>query len=360
MAVNHDDRCSCVPARAATRTRGPALFLLALAFFAVVLQWPSLGWADGRTCDGPTACCPAKITDSLAGHVEVAVGITLVGLYNVNEKAGTWNADFYLREVWMPASEFTPQTEIVNEVSRQAQQFDTTSLREGRCVRSRRIHSTLQNPYNLRTFPFDHQRLTLQLSDSQFPIEQTTYSARPATMEIDEAARDQLSSWKLEGDLAYVHASRAFKGEEGAPSYDYATFSLPVRRHITFHLTKFFLPLLVIVIVAFSTFWIDADDLSSRVGLGVTCLLTAIAFQTAEAGSLPEVEYLTLADRAYASCYVALALAILESVYMNALARRGQKPRAVTLDRRARLVFPSVLMVALVLGGLRAFLQGVG
>jgi hypothetical protein len=332
--------------------------MLLLAIFALVLHWPSRAWADGRTCEGPASCCPTKIVDNLVGHAEVAVGITLVGLYNVNEKAGTWDADFYLREVWTPAPEFTPQTEIVNEVSRQAQQFDMTELRGGRCVRSRRIHSTLQSPYNLRTFPFDHQSLTLQLSDSQFPIEQAAYAPRPAAMEIDEAARDQLSSWKLEGDLTYAHASRAFKGDEGAPSYDYATFSLPVRRHITFHLTKFFLPLLVIVVVAFSTFWIDADDLNSRVGLGVTCLLAAIAFQFAEAGSLPEVAYLTLADRAYSCCYVALSLAILESVYVNAQARKGQKPRATTLDRRARLVFPSVLVVALVLGVLRAFLQG--
>ena len=45
------------------------------------------------------------------------------------------------------------------------------------------------------------------------------------------------------------------------------------------------LPLLVIVAVAFTVFWIDPEDLSSKASIGVTCLLAAIAFQLAEAGT---------------------------------------------------------------------------
>ena len=48
----------------------------------------------------------------------------------------------------------------------------------------------------------------------------------------------------------YRRESRLFKWEEGVwgdkrPFYDYATFGVTVRRHTTFHLTKFFLPLLI-------------------------------------------------------------------------------------------------------------------
>ena len=60
-------------------------------------------------------------------------------------------------------------------------------------------------------------------------------------------------------------------------------------------------------------FWIDADDLSSQVTIGITCVLAAIAFQLAEAAALPAVDYLTLADRVYAICYVAIGLAVLET-----------------------------------------------
>jgi len=203
-------------------------------------------------------------------------------------------------------------------------------------------------------FPFDGQRLTLVLSDAEFTAKEASYTAQPTGTTIDVGAKDQLAAWKLTGGLSYSHAPRIFDGDEGAPLYDYATFSLPVRRYVSFHLTKFFLPLFIIVAVALSPLWIDPDDLSSRASIGVTCLLAAIAFQFAEAGSLPEVAYLTLADRAYVMCYVTLAITLIVSVYANVQARAGRKERALRVDRRARWILPTALVVALALGVVRS------
>lgn len=327
------------------------------AFLGVLLAWPTQSRADTRSCQGPDVCCPSKIEDSLTGHVDVALGVVLLGLYNVNEKAGTWDADFYLNEVWPVTPGFTPQTEIVNEVVRQSEQFDNTELKDGRCIRFRRVRSTLHSAFNLRTFPFDHQRLMLQLSDAQFTARELRYTDRPAAAELDESTREWLSSWMLEGDLTYARAERIYKGEVGSPKYDYATFSVPVRRHISFHLTKFFLPLLIIIAVAFAALWMDPEDLNSRAGVGVTCLLAAIALQFAEAGNLPEVAYLTIADRGFAICYIALALAMLESIRSNMLVRKGLRDRALRYDRRARLGFPLALAVMLLLSVVRAYTQ---
>ena len=66
-----------------------------------------------------------------------------MGLANVNERSGTWDADYYLSEEWVPTSGFTPQTEIVNELARISTQYDITLLRDEKCIRSRRIRSTL-------------------------------------------------------------------------------------------------------------------------------------------------------------------------------------------------------------------------
>jgi hypothetical protein len=78
-------------------------------------------------------------------------------------------------------------------------------------------------------------------------------------------------------------------------------------------------------------------------------LLSAIALQFAEGGTLPEVEYLTLADRFYASSYIALALALLATLYSSALAKRGDEVGARRADRRGRRWFPIGLAVALLL-----------
>jgi len=272
----------------------------------------------------------------------------------VDEKLGTWDADFYLSESWVATPDFMPTTEIVNEVTRQNEQFDDIELIDRRCIRSRRIHSTLRGKYNLRMFPFDKQRLTLEFSDAELAAKFLQYDGNASITNLDDEANDELASWKVDGKLDYSHRTRNFVDVGDTAPYDYATFSLSVRRHVTFHLTKFFLPLLVIVAVAFSIFWIDPDDLNSKASIGVTCLLAAIAFQLAEAGSLPEVAYLTFADRVYAICYIALAAALLFAVYGNSLARKAEKARAARLDRAARWAFPTCMALALLLAVARS------
>jgi hypothetical protein len=277
--------------------------------------------------------------------------VAIVGLYNVNERSSSWDADYYLYEAWKPVPGFTPQTEIVNEVARLSEQFDNLAYNDGRCIRSRRLRSTLHTPLNLRLFPFDSQRLVLQVSDSWFDADIAAYAGGALVQGIDESVKQQLSQWRVKGGLEYRREVRPFQWEKGlwgdeTPAYDYADFTVAVKRHVTYHLTKFFLPLLVIVVIALSVFWVDPEDLASQVGIGVTCLLAAIAFQLAQATTLPEVSYLTFADLVYAICYLAIALAMAESIYSNAACRRGHRERALRMDRICRWAFPAALAAA--------------
>jgi hypothetical protein len=156
-------------------------------------------------------------------------------------------------------------------------------------------------------------------------------------------------------EVAYSRGARKFTGEAGSPLYDYATFSVPVTRRTIFHVTKYFLPLLLIVVVGFSVFWIEPDDLNTQVSIGVTCLLAAIAFQYAESSTLPEVAYLTLADRVYVACYLAIVLTLLESVYAHSVVKKGHHPKAMRIERRSRIVFPLALIAAVGLSVALAF-----
>jgi hypothetical protein len=333
---------------------GPFGWLGALVTLLGLLL-PLEAHAEDRACEGPVECCPTQISEHLERKTTVEIGIVVMGLTNLSERAGSWDADFYLYERWLATPGFTPQTEVVNESTRYGTQFGTTELRDGFCQRSRRIHSTLRCAYNLRAFPFDRQVLPLEISDDQFDSRNVVYSDLAHPLGFDDGVLQTVSGWQvLESEPHFAHQARAFKWEGGAPAYDYATFTVSVRRHSTFHVTKYFLPLFVIVAIAFSVFWVDADDLSSQATIGVTCVLAAIAFQLAEASNLPEVAYLTLADRVYVVCYLAIGLALMETIYSTSLARRGKKDLAARIDHRCRTVFPATLVVALALSVARA------
>jgi hypothetical protein len=337
------------------RAVGHHVAAVSILVISLAVMASSVARADGtKTCEGPTECCALKV--SHGPKRQVSIGVVVMGVSNINEKTATWDADFYLYEEWTPGPDFTPQTEIVNEMERHSTQFDEVDLRDGRCLRSRRMRSTVRAEYNLRRFPFDEQKLTLELSDNEFTSKELEYDAKPYAIAFDDHVRE-LANWKIHSEPNFERGPRTFRWERGAPTYDYGTFSFEVRRHVTFHLFKYFLPLLVIVALAFSVFWIDADDLGAPATIGITCLLAAIAFQFAEASSLPEVSYLTLADRVYVVCYVAIGSSLIQSIYTNNLGRRDHRERAIKLEHRCRIVFPIATVIALAVSVVRAFTE---
>lgn len=202
------------------------LWFAEILLVVVAALWSRDLRAAPKGCDGPPACCPATLADHLDAPVTVKLGVLLVGLYEVEEKSGTWKADFYLTESWQHEAGFTPATEIANEVERQSEQFDATELRGDFCVRTRRIRSTLHTSYNLRAFPFDRQRLTLQFSDAWFSADEARYSTRPSVSGLDAAAQEQLSNWKVTANLDYLREKRTVQEAVGDTPYDYATSSL--------------------------------------------------------------------------------------------------------------------------------------
>ena len=336
--------------------------IVGIVTFLLVTAVPVRAYADTglATCDGPSECCPLKVEPSPGTSHLVQVGAAIMGIYEVSERTSSWSADYYLYESWPPAAGFVPQTEIVNEIERKSSsQFDSTELRGGLCLRTRRLHSTLRTDFNLRTFPFDVQTLKLEVSDAQFPSGEVRYEDESdrTVAGVDDSVLRQLAAWKISPKVQYTRATKAFRWDPGAPDYDYATFAVTVRRHVSYHVSRYFLPLLLIVVVSFGVFWISPDDLSSEMSVTVTCLLAAVALQLAEGSELPDVSYLTIADRTFATSYVAIALSILQSLCTNHLARNGKQTLALAVDRRCRIAFPVGLVVALAVAVLRAHSQ---
>lgn len=339
------------------RPAGPTIALLIahVALAGLLFARPA---AARERCEGPPECCPSEHLEHLPAPVAVSLGVAFVGLYNIDDRAQSWEADYYLYESWPPTPGFTPQTEVVNETASHEGHFDETVIEEGRCVRTRRLHSTLHSRFDLRLFPFDRQHLTLRLADAERPSSEVTYAAVPYALSLGVDARGEALAWVVAQRPRFAVAARPFAHHPSAPGYDVATATIDVARRPGFYLTRFFLPLLLILIVAFAVFWIHPEDLGSQAGIGVTCLLATIAFQSGQSSTLPAVEYLTIADRVYATSYSLVALAIIESVYTNALARRGLHDRALRVDRVSRVAFPLGAILLSVVGVLLALRQG--
>jgi len=66
---------------------------------------------------------------------------------------------------------------------------------------------------------------------------------------------------------------------------------------------ELFLPLLIIVIISWSIFWIDTAQFANQIGIAMTAILTVIAFSLTISSTLPRTPHLTLTDAFYLVSY---------------------------------------------------------
>jgi hypothetical protein len=101
--------------------------------------------------------------------------------------------------------------------------------------------------------------------------------------------------------------------------------------------------------LAYLVFYVAADRIDVAVGLTVTSLLASIAFQISLADSLPDIGYLTTADRIFHLSYFLIMVAMGQMVYAYNLFVAEQAERARSLDLAGRVLYPLVFFVGVAL-----------
>lgn len=308
--------------------------------------------ARAGACEGPPECCVTEIeavTSPLP--TSVRIGMRLMRIEEIAEQDGNYSGELTLTHKW-PAGGLRPSPEPRN-ASELTISLDETHLRDGLCYRERRMVGTFQTWFRLRRFPFDEHALRLNLEDRQFTPAQLRYEPElwPNTISVD--ALRELTAWTIP-EAPHIEEIKVstFAFPMTAAHPQLVLIHIPVVRHSWFYVTRFFVPLLLLVVIAYSIFWVKADDLGSAAGIGITCMLSIIAFQLAQADTLPHVPYLTIADRIYTICYILIAVALVCAVIEAYWFRNGQEARAESVDRVGRKLFPVVFLGACVVSSL--------
>ncbi len=319
------------------------LFSVLVAVLALVIVRPATARAD---CNGPSECCitePSQVTVALPEHIRIAMRTMHISA--ISESSGQWTGELTVVFRW-PAGGLRPDATIRNQASNFAVTIDETTRQGASCYREQRVSANFENWFRLRRFPFDAQELRVifeerRLTDAQAIWEQALW---PNIIAID--AYRELAAWRFQ-DYPSLEVKRSSFGAGPQSLHPRLLIvSIPVARLSWFYVSRFFIPLFLLVALAYSTFWIKPDDLGSAASIGITCMLSIIAFQLTQADSLPRVGYLTLADRVYVVCYIATAMALGFAIMGSYHATHGQLERAQAMDRRLRFAFPLAFVVA--------------
>ncbi len=337
--------------------------------FTGVMAVASCGWIAGPTAAEPALLAlPTPSRDG--GPVVVRAGFDLRDINEINDEAESFEFEGVLTLEWRDERQaFDPAAEGVNEKLYQGDyQFNEvftgwfpqvvlvneSGLYEKHGVVLRvcpdgalrlveTVNAAAKTNLDLRAYPFDRQRLeavfeVLGFDESEVALE----PASPADASAPrEAPAVRVPQWKLArvGTSIRSHpASHA--GKLGVAS----TFvvGMDVERKSLFVVRLVIVPLLLIVILSWSVFWMDQSSVGDRVSVSFIGILTVVAYQIILSEILPRISYLTLMNGFLNMSFVVVCASVPVSLWVGWLDRHEQTATGDRIDRRCRWVFPVV------------------
>jgi hypothetical protein len=237
-----------------------------------------------------------------------------------------------LEEIWSPGLMFPSQLGAPERTDE-----TLTIYADGTVGVNAKFSSRMTADYDFTRFPVDrqHLRIAVQLRGWEGRL----VELREASNQVGLDPAFEIPEWSIEGYTSGV------EHENGVPRY---VMEIEIRRLAGFYLWKILGPLIVIVGVAWSTFWMTQDALAQRQRQSATALLSVVAYQFVAAASLPRVPYLTLMDGIFLWTYLCVAITLVTNVRSKRRFRRREE-RGRRADRRGRVGYPVVYLAGMAL-----------
>jgi hypothetical protein len=338
---------------------------VATAIVASVMLWSVAGAAATST----VANDPILQAPPYQGQpINIAVGLHIINIASIDEVTEQFETDAYLFERWNdPRLAFTPngpndrernyavgqiwipQLEMINAASLRTR--GDTSIRvtpDGTVNYAERSKVALSSRFALRRFPFDRQALLIIIHPFLVDGPRMRFSLIDhATWTASEfESYSSLAQWKLQAVEPKVGTAPTY----GGLTVPEARFEISVVRRSSFYVWKVLLPLLLMVFLSWSVFWIEPHDLSNQIQVAVTTILTVIAFAFAISATMPRLPYLTYIDAFFLECYIYVFIAVVELMTVH-VTHRNERRRDLGVRIRAysKWVIPASFVVSNIL-----------
>jgi hypothetical protein len=117
------------------------------------------------------------------------------------------------------------------------------------------------------------------------------------------------------------------------------------KRHGAYYLLKVIVPLLLIMAMSGSVFWLDPSQAGTQIGVSTTSMLTLIAYRFSIGSEIPRVPYLTRMDEFMLAATLLVFLTLVTAVYTAYLANRDNLARASRIEAICRVLYPVVAVL---------------
>lgn len=213
---------------------------------------------------------------------------------------------------------------------------------DGRVLYFERFSVTLQAPdFDFRKFPFDTQQFFIRV-DSVFPEEFFVFNELEGYSEVGkELGEEEWIITKFD-----THITTETESTQRASSR--FSFRFEAHRHLNYYIFRIILPLLIIILVSWFTFFLK--DYGKRVDVAGANLLLFVAFNFTISNDLPRLGYLTFMDTIIISGFIVTSMTVITNVYLKRKEVTGRGRLADQIDKYGIWVYPFAYIASIIIG----------
>jgi hypothetical protein len=302
-----------------------------------------------------------------SGPTEVSVGMWVVDINNIDSAQQSFGADIAVVLRWKDSrlahtgsgvahyaldQIWNPRVSIANETNAVSRKFpDSVEVEaDGTVICRQRYVGAFTQSLHLESFPFDRQAFRVHLVAIRHKPNEVTFVQDQSWIRDGLKGAAGISSsitlpdWTIESSETKALPYALTPGLQ----YSGYAFEFTARRNVENCILKVIFPLVLIVMMSWSCFWIDPVNASSEMSVAVTSMLTLIAYRFTVDTQLPRLPYMTRLDVFFLVSTLLVFFSLIEVVVTTILDNNGQKKRAKTVDRYSRVIFPVIFAIALI------------
>ena len=292
---------------------------------------------------------------------KIVIGFHIIDCSSIDLRNGAFNAEFYY---WLRYNADGGDAKTIERLDFVNGHLDLQEEQERKRIFDEtyvvfKAKGTFRFDPNLRTYPFDSQRLPLQVEHSVYDRDNVVFvddvksyarSGHPQQWSLRESLRiPEYEITSVSRSISDIVYNTDF-GDYTAPSADsvYSRFSvsLTIERISWPYLFKIILPLCVILLMGYLMFLLPPKEIQGAIAISMSALLSCIAFEVTISQGLPAVGYLITSDKFFIIAYGLLSMNLGASIWAYRLCDANRVGEAQALYALCRRMFPVLFVLS--------------
>ena len=197
-----------------------------------------------------------------------------------------------------------------------------------------RVSGELKVDLEFKQFPFDVQRLPIDLVSYEYTTDEVQFSTDSAI--VSQVDKFSIEGWNLKQLEPIVGVFVLPVDKTELPRL---TYVIEATRQSDYYVLTMLVPMALIIFMAWTVFWLQPHIVPPRIAIATASIFSLIALGVSIRLGLPKVSYLTKADYFVLGCtlmvFIALGVAVIGSRWANS----DRMAQALKINAIARWVY---------------------